>query len=165
VAHIKPKACGLFARIVTLEGVCERDDTAALWTHQAETIAEGIAAKGDGGAAGRLEFLLAFGARVQGPRQSGFEIVDMEIDVDRRPMALVSANIVAANRGFRACPFLHDPDLRVSAFEDDVLCNRPRDLGEFKGVAIEAKTVFEARNIDADGVPHDNAPLLSEPAS
>ena len=159
LADFEPKASGLPAGIVTLGPFARRGGQPALWADYAETIAEGIAAKGNGRAAWHVEFLLAFSAGVQGPRQGGFKVVNMEIDVHGRPVTFVSTNIVAAHGGFRARGFLHDSELRLSAFEDDVRCNRPCDLGEFKGVAIEAKTLFEVRNIDADRVPHDNAPF------
>lgn len=57
----------------------------------AEPVAEGIAAEGDGWPTVDLEFLLAFCAAVEGLGQKPLEIVDAEIDMNGSPVAIIAA--------------------------------------------------------------------------
>jgi hypothetical protein len=89
----------------------------------AETTTEWIAAKRNGRALSTFEFLLAFRASVQCVEQDTLKIVDMKVDVNRRPMSLISANVVRPS-----CSFLNQADLGVAAFENHVGRDRSSDF-------------------------------------
>src|SRR5262249_14695346 len=64
----------------------------------AETVAKRIGAEGDRRAAADFMFLFDDRAGADGPGKHGVEILDVKIDMDRGPMALIAANIFAAGR-------------------------------------------------------------------
>ena len=111
-------------------------------------MAERIAAKGDGRVRAAFEFLLAFRAGVHGLCQEALKIVDVKIDMDRRPMALVSPEIVGSLGRFAASRFLDQADLRVATLENDVRRHRSSDLCKSQGIAIKSQTFIEPRNVN-----------------
>ena len=109
---------------------CESELRVCLRSYYAEPIAEWIAAKRDGRACPAFEFLLAFRASVQLIDQGALKIVDMEVDVNRRPVPLTPANVVRPLRRFGSCSFLNQADLGAAAFENDVGFDRSSDFEE-----------------------------------
>ena len=105
---IPPSAGGTRSRQSELR-VCLRSD-------YAETIAEWIAAKRDRRVYSAFEFLFAFRASVQHVDQDALKIVDVEIDVNRRPVSLIATNVVRPLRRLGSRPFLNQTDLGAAAF-------------------------------------------------
>jgi hypothetical protein len=128
----------------------QADLRACLLSDDAETIAEWIAAKGDGRAFSAFEFLLAFRAGVQRGAQDPLKIVDMEIDVNWRPVSLISANVVRPPRRFGSGSFLHQADLGAATFENDVRRERSSDFDETQCIAIEFQPFIKLRDVNCD---------------
>lgn len=88
--------------MVWVRNGCASDEVGrASIADNAEPVAERIAAEGDGRTLFDFEFLLALRAGVQRRGEDAFEIVDMEVDVNPRPVALVAANVIGAPAWFR----------------------------------------------------------------
>jgi len=68
----------------------------SLCSHNAETISKWITAKCDGRACTAFEFLLALRARTHCLGQECFEIIDVKVDVNWRPVSIVSTNVVGS---------------------------------------------------------------------
>jgi len=116
-------------------------------SNYAETIAERITAKGYGRVFSARKFLLAFCASVQCACQNALEIFDMEVDVNRRPVALISANIIGPLRRPGACLLLNQADLGVPALQNDVRRNGSSNLCEPKSITIKSKATVELRDV------------------
>lgn len=97
--------------------------------NDAETIPERVAAKRDRGMLTAREFLLAARAGLDCSCQERVEVVDVEVDVNRRPVSLVATNIVSSRRWLGTCRFLHQADLGAPTRENDISRNRASDLG------------------------------------
>src|SRR5262249_58312598 len=97
--------------------------------HDAETIAERIAAKRDRWVPTTFEFLLTFRAGVHCLCQKGFKIVDVKVNMNWRPVSFISANFVRSLRRFATSRFLDQADLRVTTFENDIGRHGTSDLG------------------------------------
>src|SRR5579862_6125852 len=95
----------------------------------AEPVAERIAAKCGGGSTAPLEFPLALRARTQCPFQKAVEVLDVKIDMDRRPVPLVPAHVIRARGWFAAGRLFDDSDPAVTAFENHIGRDRACDLG------------------------------------
>jgi hypothetical protein len=67
-----------------------------------------------------LKLLLAIRASVQNLGQGNLKFFDMEVDVNRRLMSLISTNIVRALGGASASRFFDQANLGATAFENDV---------------------------------------------
>jgi hypothetical protein len=67
-----------------------------LSSHNAETISKWITTKCDGRACPAFEFLLAFRASIHCLGQEGIEIVDVKVNVNWRPVSIVSTNVVSS---------------------------------------------------------------------
>jgi len=117
-------------------------------TDYAETVAKRIAAKCDRWAAAHFEFLLASRASIQCLGQDSFKVVDVEVDVNWSPVALISTNVVSPFRRFGPSRFLDQSDLRVTALENHVCCDWPSDLGKSQRVAIKSKAFIKLRNVN-----------------
>jgi hypothetical protein len=117
---------------------CQSELRVCLRSDYAETIAESIAAKRDGQAFSAFEFLLALRASVQCVDQDTLKIVDMEVDVNRRPESLISANLVRPLRRFGPCSFLNQADLGAATFENDVRRDRSSDFDKTQCIAIKS---------------------------
>ena len=133
---------------------CQSELRICLRSDYAEAIAEWIAAKRDGRAFSAFEFLLAFRASVQGVDQDTLKIVDMEVDVNRRPVSLISANVVRPLRRFGSCSFLNQADLGAATFENDVRRDRSSDFDETQCITIKSQPFIELRDVNCDGVIH-----------
>jgi hypothetical protein len=120
----------------------------------AKTIAEWIAAKSDRRSSSTFEFLLAFRASVQRVGQNTLEIVDMEIDVNRRPVPLISSNVVRPLRGFGSCSFLDQADLGAATFENDVCRYRSSGFDKTQCIAIKSQPFIELRDVNRNRVIH-----------
>src|SRR3569832_2109710 len=72
----------------------KRPKELAARSHDAEAIAERVAAKRNGRPRAALELLRACRAGVYRSCQHGFIIVDVKIDVNRRPVPFISAYVV-----------------------------------------------------------------------
>jgi hypothetical protein len=94
----------------------------------AETIAEWITAKRDRRAFSTVESLLAFRASVQRVDQDTPKIVNMEVDVNRRPVSFIPTNVASPLRRFGSCSFLNQADLGAATFEYDVRRDRSSDF-------------------------------------
>ena len=127
--------------------VCLRSD-------YAEPIAEWIAAKRDGREFSAFEFLLAFRASVQRVDQETLKIVDMEVDVNRRPGSLISANVVRPLRRVGPCSFLYQADFGAATFENDVSRDRSSDFDETQCITIKSQPLIELRDVNCNGVVH-----------
>jgi hypothetical protein len=103
---------------------------ARLCAYHAETIAERIATKRDGWACTAFEFLLAFRTSIHCFGQERFKGVDVKVNVNWRPVSLISTNIVSALGRFGSRRFLDQPDLGIPTFEDDVCRDRSSDLAK-----------------------------------
>jgi hypothetical protein len=108
-----------------------------LLSDYAETITEWIAAKSDRRALSAFEFLLALPARVQYVDQDTLKIVDMEIDMNRRPVSLIPTNVVRFPRRLASCPLLDQADLAAPTFENDIRRDRSSDFDETQCTTIE----------------------------
>jgi hypothetical protein len=117
-------------------------------SHDAETIAEGIAAKCDGWARTTFESMLTFRASVHCLCQKGFKLFDLKVDMNRGPASLISANFVGSLGRPAPSRFLDQSDLRVTTFENDVFRHRSSDLGQSQGVAIKSQAFIEQRNVN-----------------
>src|SRR4029077_12314320 len=91
-----------------------------------------------------LEFLLTFRTRVHCLCEKGFKIVDVKVDMNRRPVSLISANFVSPLGRFAPSRFLDQSDLRAT-FENDIGRHRSADLGKSQGVAIKSQAFIEQR--------------------
>jgi hypothetical protein len=60
------------------------------------TMAEWITAKGDGRTPATFEFLLTFRASGHCLCQEGFKIVDVKVNVNRRPVSLIATNVIGS---------------------------------------------------------------------
>jgi len=118
------------------------------YSHHAESIAERVAAKCDGRASTTFVFLLAFRASVHCLCQKGFKIVDVKVNMNWRPVSLISPNFVSSRGQFASSRFLDQSDLGVSTFENDVCRHRSSDLGKSQGIAIKSQAVFKQRNVN-----------------
>src|SRR6188508_380875 len=116
----------------------DRELPVCLVSDDAKTVAEWIAAKRDGRPSSAFEFLLAYRAGVQRFDQHILEIVDMEIDVNRRPVPLVSPDVVRSLRRFGSCRFFDQADLGAAAFENDVCRNRSGDFHKTQCITIKS---------------------------
>ena len=117
-------------------------------SHHAESIAERVGAKCYGRAGTPFEFLLTFRASVHCSCQKGFKVVDVKVDMNGRPVSLISTNLVCSLGRFASSRFLDQSDLGVSTFEQDICGNRSSDLCKSQGVAIKSQAVFKLRNVD-----------------
>jgi hypothetical protein len=117
---------------------CQSELRVCLLSDYAKTIAEWIAAKRDGRAFSTFEFLLAFRASVQRLDQDPLKIADMEIDVNRGPVPLISANVVRPLRRFGSCSFLNQADLGAATFENDVCRDRSSDFDKTQCITIKS---------------------------
>ena len=130
----------LFVRLIRIwSGGC---------SYHAESIAERVGAKCYGRAGAAFEFLLTFRAGVHCICQKGFKVVDVKVDMNRRPVSLISTNLVCSLGRFASSRFLDQSDLGISTFEQDICGNRSSDLGKSQGVAIKSQAVFKPRNVD-----------------
>ena len=100
------------------------------------------------------EFLFAFRPGVQHPDQDAVEIVDMEIDVDRRPMSLISANVVGSLRRAGSRRFLNQADLAAAALENDIGGDRSSDFDKTQCATIKSQPLIELRDVDCNGIVH-----------
>jgi hypothetical protein len=115
-----------------------RNYASALFSDYAETIAEWIAAKRDRRVFSTVEFLLAFRASVQRVNQDTLKIVNMEVDVNRRPVSFISTNVVSPICRFGSCLFLNQADLGAATFEYDVRRDRSTDFEKTQCIAIKS---------------------------
>jgi hypothetical protein len=95
-----------------------------------------------------FEFLFTSGAGLHCFFQEIFEIVDVKVDMNRRPVSLISANVVSSRGRFAPGRFLDQSDLGLTTFENDVCRHRSSDLGKAQGVPIESQTFIELRNVN-----------------
>jgi hypothetical protein len=107
-------------------------------SNYAETITEWIAAKRDRRVFSAFEFLFAFRASVQHLDQDTLKIVNVEIDVNRRPVSLISTNVVRPLRRFGSCPFLNQTDLGAATFENDIRRDRSGDFDKAQRATIKS---------------------------
>jgi hypothetical protein len=98
--------------------------------------------------------LLAFRASVYRVDQNTVKIVNMEIDVNRRPVPLISSNIARTLRREGSCSFLNQPDLGAATFEDDIRSNRSSDFDETQCVTIKSQPLIELRDVNCHRVVH-----------
>ncbi len=120
----------------------------------AEAIAERIAAKRDGWAFSAFELLLTFRAGVQGVGQAAVKVVDMEVDVNRRPVSFISPDVVGSLCRPGSRLLLDQADLRAAAFENGIGGDRPSDLRKAKRVTVEFQSLVEIRDINRYGIVH-----------
>ena len=114
----------------------------------AETIAKRVAAKCDGRARITFEFLLAFRASVHCLCQERFKIVDVKVNMNWRPVSLISTNFVSSLGWFASSRFLDQSDLGVPTLEDDVCRYGSSDLRKSQGVAIKSQAFVKQRNVN-----------------
>ena len=126
-------ACGLLRATS-----CQSELPVSLLSDYAESVAEWIAAKGNGRAFSAFEFLLAFSASVQRVDQDTLKIVNMEVNVNRRPMSLISANVVRLLRRLGSCSFFNQADLGAATFENDVRRDGSSDLDKTQCITIKS---------------------------
>jgi hypothetical protein len=118
------------------------------FSHDAETIAEWVAAKCDGRVCAAFEFLLTLRAGAHCLRQERFKIVNVKVNMNWRPMPLISANVLTSLGRLASGGFLDQSNFRISAFEDDVCRHRSSDLGQAQGIAIKSQALIEVRDVD-----------------
>jgi hypothetical protein len=99
--------------------------------------------------------LLARRAGIQHLGQGDLEIVDMEIDVNRRPVSLISADIARALRRDSAGRLFDQADLGAAAIENDVGGDRPGSFGKAQGVTVKSQPFVDPGDIDRDGQMHE----------
>src|SRR3569832_1400942 len=128
-------------------------------SHDAETIAERVAAKRNGRPRTALEFLLACRAGVYRACQHGFKIVDVKIDVNRRPVPFISAHVVGSPGRPGARRLFDQSDLGVAASQYGVDRDGSSDLRQSHRVAIKAQAFIELRNVDRYRVLHAHTPF------
>jgi hypothetical protein len=92
--------------------------------------------------------LLAFRASAYGFGQKSFKVGNVEIDVDRCPVALVSTNVNSPLRRFGSRRFLHQPDLGVATLEKNIHWDRSSDLGKSQSVPVKLKAFIKAWNVN-----------------
>src|SRR5579863_1891062 len=132
----------------------------AAHSHDTEAVAERVAAECNGRPRSAFELLLAFGAGIHRACQNDLEIVNLKVDVNRRPVSLVSANVVRSFGRLGAGRFLDESDLSAPACENSVGRDGSGNFGQSEGVAIEAQAVVKLRNVDRHRILHAYAPTL-----
>jgi hypothetical protein len=75
----------------------------------------------------------------------------VKVDMNWRPVSLISANFVGSLGRSAPGRFLGQSDLRVTTFENDVFRHRSSDLGKSHGVAIKSQAFIEQRNVNGCG--------------
>jgi len=128
-------------------------------------VAKRIAAKSGRPVLGVFKHLLLHGTSIEGPRQSRFKIVDMDVEMHGRPVALVVARLLRVNRGSGAPPFLQQADIYVAGAEYGHARHGRRGLCEAKGTCIETNGIDKVWYINANrhGVLFDvSHPVLPE---
>ena len=113
-------------------------------------MAEWITAKGDGRTPATFEFLLAFRASAHCLCQEGFKIVDVKVNVNRRPVSLIATNVIGPLGRFASSRLLNQSDLGVSAIENDVCRDGPGDLGKPQGVAIKSQAFIKSWDVNGN---------------
>ena len=98
----------------------------------------------------RLEELFARRAGFERPCERGVEVVDVEVQMHRRPMTFVVTAFPRTRGRLRAGGLLEQTDLRVSRIEHDEAGEGLRDLPEAEDARLEADAVREVRHVYAE---------------
>src|SRR5579872_1080811 len=128
-------------------------------SHDAEAVAERVAAECNRRPRAAFELVFAFPAGLHHACKSGLEIVDVKVDVNRRPVSLVTTNVVSSLGRFGAGGLLDESNLGVPASKNSIGRDRPGHFRQPESIAIETQALIEPWNVNRYRVLHAHTPV------